>query len=353
MWFSRSHFDPKGKTALIICASQGVGSDIALRLYEKGCSVVLVARTESKLKKQVSRILTQTKKSDNGKILDAKKATVSYKVCDVAIYEACEKLWHGLLAEEHVDPDYIFCCAGLSIPKLFGDLTGAELASGMNTNYLTAANTVHAGHKAVLQANKGLVPADFKSRHIVLFSSTVASFPFIGYGQYAPCKAALMSLSIILRQELVSYNYRVSCVFPGNFESEGYTEEQKTKPEITKKIEGASVAIPSLECCDIVLDRLAKGYDSIYTDFIGWVLASSVLGVMPRCWGLFQIFVSLVFLIVAPIANYFIYLDIKASFKETNVKKAPLCSARPSSIDTKALSEESNESFETTKRGTQ
>ncbi|KAM9904629.1 hypothetical protein OXX79_002647 [Metschnikowia pulcherrima] len=320
MWFSRSHFQPAGKTALIVGASQGVGADLALRLYEQNCSVVLVARTESKLQAQVARIQgnleNQTRRSDSV------NATASYEVCDVANYSACEQMWQCLLQKGN-DPDFIFCCAGSSIPKLFGDLSGAELSSGINTNYLTAANTVHAGHKAILEKNGQITPAEYKPRHIVLFSSTVASFPFIGYAQYAPCKAALSSLSIILRQELVSYNYRVSCVYPGNFESEGYTEEQKTKPEITKKIEGASVAIPSLQCCDIVLDRLAKGYDSIYTDFIGWVLASSVLGVTPRCWGLFQIIVSLVFSIVAPIANLFIYVDIKASFKGTGEKKDP------------------------------
>ncbi|KAM9919024.1 hypothetical protein OXX59_008238 [Metschnikowia pulcherrima] len=320
MWFSRSHFQPAGKTALIVGASQGVGADLALRLYEQNCSVVLVARTESKLQAQVARIRAnlenQTPRSD------LVNATASYEVCDVASYSACEQMWHCLL-QKGIDPDFIFCCAGSSIPKLFGDLSGAELSSGINTNYLTAANTVHAGHKAILEKNGQIAPAEYKPRHIVLFSSTVASFPFIGYAQYAPCKAALSALSIILRQELVSYNYRVSCVYPGNFESEGYTEEQKTKPEITKKIEGASVAIPSLQCCDIVLDRLAKGYDSIYTDFIGWVLASSVLGVTPRCWGLFQIIVSLVFSIVAPIANLFIYMDIKASFKGTGEKKDP------------------------------
>ncbi|OBA19481.1 NAD(P)-binding protein, partial [Metschnikowia bicuspidata var. bicuspidata NRRL YB-4993] len=315
MWFSKSHFKPEGKTALVVGASQGVGADLGLRLFEKGCSVVLVARTEAKLKQQVARILDENKKAQKALRPKAKEPTVSYQVCDVADYEACEHMWHELLVEKHVDPDFIFCCAGLSIPKLFGDLTGRELASGMSTNYLTAVNTIHAGHKSILQMNVDADPAGFKPRHVVLFSSTVASFPFIGYGQYAPCKAALMSLSVILRQELVSYNYRVSCVFPGNFESEGYAEEQKTKPEITRKIEGPSVAIPSMECCDIVLDRLAKGYDSIYTDFIGWVLASSALGVMPRCWGFLQILVSLIFLVIAPIANMFIYLDIKASFK--------------------------------------
>lgn len=311
MWFSTSKFQPEGKVALIVGASQGVGAEIARRLYERECTVVLVARTESKLEQQVARIvnLAGEKTNQNG------GASISYIACDVADYNLCLEMWNTLLGTKKLDPDFIFCCAGSSIPKLFGDLTGKELATGMNINYLTAANTVHAGHKVVV-AQEGNKPLSlYKPRHVILFSSTVASFPFIGYGQYAPAKAALQSLSIILRQELGPYNYRVSCVYPGNFDSEGFAEEQMTKPEITKKIEGPSEAISSLACCDIILDKLSKGYDSIYTDFIGWVLASSVLGVNPRCWGFFQVLVSFIFLIVAPVANMFIYLDIKKSFE--------------------------------------
>lgn len=306
MWWSKSHLKPAGKTALILGASQGVGADIALRLYEQECSVILVARTESKLKQQVARIVQRAGEKANSK----SESSIEYYVCDAADYELTVVMWSKLM-ERDIDPDFVFCCAGSSIPKLFGDLTGKELSNGMNINYNTAINTVHAGHKAVLAKYEKLRPEQHKKRHLVLFSSTVASYPFIGYAQYAPSKAAITSLSIILRQELGPFNYRVSCVFPGNFESEGYAEEQLTKPEITKTIEGPSKPILSLECCDMVLDKLSKGYDSVYTDFIGWVLASLVLGVNPRYWGFFQVLVSLIFLIVAPVANYVVYLDVK------------------------------------------
>lgn len=309
MWWSKSHFQPATKSALIVGASQGVGADIALRLYEQECTVILVARTESKLKQQVARIVQRAGEKTNSR----GEPSIEYYVCDAADYDQCWEMWNKLMIRD-IDPDFIFCCAGSSIPKLFGDLTGKELANGININYNTAVNTIHAGHKTMLAKHDKLRPEQFKLRHLVLFSSTVASYPFIGYAQYAPSKAAISSLSIILRQELGPFNYRVSCVFPGNFESEGYAEEQLTKPEITKTIEGASKPIPSLECCDMVLDRLSKGYDSIYTDFIGWVLASLVLGVNPRCWGLFQVVISLLFLIIAPIANYVVYLDVKKFF---------------------------------------
>lgn len=312
MWFSKNNFNPEFKTAIVIGASQGLGADIASRLYLRNCSVILVARTESKLQAQVARIRkesvpTETETGEKGSESTHGSSLplapfVDYYVCDVSNYDSCVAMWAQLMDKQIFDPDFIFCCAGTAVPKLFADLSGKELANGMNINYLTAANVVHSGHKAVLKRNAEIDCRTFKPRHIILFSSVTASFPFIGYAQYAPCKAALSTLSLILRQELLCYNYRVSCVFAGNFASEGYAEENKTKPEITKIIEGPSDAISTMECCDLVFDRLAKGYDSIYTDFIGWVLGLSALGTYPRCWGFFQVLILLLFLIIEPIA---------------------------------------------------
>lgn len=310
MWFSKSNFKPEGKTALVIGASQGVGADLALKLYHLRCSVILVARTEEKLINQAEEI------ERSASINDSNSPVVSYVACDVSDYDQCADLWKTITIDRQQDPDYIFCCAGSSIPKLFNDLTGADLASGIDLNYKTALNVVHSGFKQTLAIHQDLKFNEHKLRHVVLFSSVVAFYPFIGYAQYAPLKAAISSLSVVLRQELGPYNYRVSCVFPGNFASDGFLEEQKTKPEITKQIEGPSSPIPSSKCADMIIDSLSKGYDTITTDFIGWLLGCSVLGVLPRSWSVFQIIVSFIFLIIAPLANWVVYRDIIKYFQK-------------------------------------
>ncbi|KAF3989619.1 hypothetical protein FT663_02712 [Candidozyma haemuli var. vulneris] len=303
MWWSKSHFKPAGKLALIIGASQGLGADIAFRLYEQGCSVILVARTEAKLEKQVERIVNNGDKSSEHGLAP----TCEYLACDAANYDATAELWKVLVQEKNVDPDYIFCCAGSSVPKLFEDLTGRDIALGMDVNYFSAVNVIHCGIKATAGKKK--------PRHIILFSSTVASYPFIGYIQYGPTKAAISTFSMILRQELRHKDYRVSCVFPGSFSSEGYEEEERTKPKITKQIEGASPAIPSMDCCDFILDKLAKGYDAIYTDMIGWLLGCMVLCVQPRCWSVLQVIVALFLSAFAPLINWFVNQDVKKFFQ--------------------------------------
>ncbi|KAG5418379.1 TSC10 [Candida metapsilosis] len=309
MWYSKSHFPVDGKTAIIVGASQGVGADIAAKLYLQNCSVILVARTQSKLDQQVKRILDLPKTHPNH------TAKVACYSSDASNYQDFVNLWTQI-TDHGFDPTIVFCCAGSSVPKLFNDLTPRDLDAGIDINYRTALNVVHSGFKHLLKLNENVPPHEWPVRHVIIFSSVVSFFPFVGYAQYAPMKAALESLSVILRQELKPYNYRVSCVFPGNFQSEGFDEEQKTKPQLTKLIEGPSVPIRSDVCADMVFDQLSKGYDTITTDFVGWILGCSTLGILPRQWGIFQVFVSFFLSIFAPVISWSIGRQIKKHYRE-------------------------------------
>lgn len=331
MWWTGS-FKPEGKCALIVGASQGVGVEIARQLYEKNCSVILVARTESKLKYHVENIKASTAGTSG--------ATASYVTCDASDYDSCAELWDTVYNQGH-DPDFIFCCAGSSIPKLFSDLTPKEIKSGVSTNYDTSVNIVHSGFKkAISCAQFPKLPSTFKNRHLILFSSVVAFYSFIGYAQYGPMKAAISTLSLTLRQELGPYNYRVSCCFPGNFQSEGYEEEQKTKPAITAQIEGALSPISSSELAHVILSKLDQGYDTITTDFIGWLLGSSVLGTLPRTWWIFQLIASFLFLLFSPIASWVVYRDILKFFDERDPLKKVNVNVDDKKIDTQLNVEE-------------
>lgn len=294
------------KLALVTGASQGLGLELAEKLYNKGCSVILVARREAVIKKEAERI-----KSNHGKFSN----TIDYIACDVSDYKQCQEMWASM-AQDGKDPDFIFNCVGGSVCKLFTELSGDELSLGINTNYTATLFPIHAGIKQVLGDNQSKSRKEFKHRHIVIFLSVAGVYPLIGYSQYAPLKAALMALSLNLRQELTAYNYRVSCIFPGNFDSEGYREEERTKPSITKKIEGSSVAITTSKAADMILRDLDRGYDVSYTDSIGWILSSASLGTNPRYWSVLQIIVSFLFSIIAPFASMAVDRDIEGYFKE-------------------------------------
>jgi 3-dehydrosphinganine reductase len=92
---------------------------------------------------------------------------------------------------------------------------------------------------------------------LALVSSTVGYMSFLGWASYAPGKQALRGswafplpvgptdgimagLADTLQSELMLYpGISVHIYFPGSILTPGFEEEQKSKPQITKEIDGA------------------------------------------------------------------------------------------------------------------
>ncbi|CAG8693463.1 12451_t:CDS:2, partial [Acaulospora colombiana] len=73
---------------------------------------------------------------------------------------------------------------------------------------------------------------------IAFVGSTLAYMSFIGWAGYSPAKHALVGLAETLRSELALYDIDVQIFQPGTILSPGLENENKTKPEITKRVEG-------------------------------------------------------------------------------------------------------------------
>ncbi|CCE91768.1 3-dehydrosphinganine reductase TDEL_0D01840 [Torulaspora delbrueckii] len=255
------------QVVLITGGSQGLGKQFAKKYYNESVrsKVVIVSRGVEKLRNAIQEVtdgevsprpLTKTD-------IWSGKDRIAYVPCDLSDYSSVSQLFEILKANDIV-PTQFLACAGGSTPKLFKDLTGEQLEAGVKMNYFTA---LFLSHK---------VAQLYPYSHLILFSSETAFFPFIGYAQYAPSKEGIKALVSILRQELS--HTRVSCVYPGNFESEGFALEELEKPAITKKIEGPSEPISCEECCNRIVRRLSQGYDDITVDLVGWFLMSTDMG---------------------------------------------------------------------------
>ncbi|ODQ65315.1 3-ketosphinganine reductase, catalyzes the second step in phytosphingosine synthesis [Nadsonia fulvescens var. elongata DSM 6958] len=299
-----NYFPVENKLAVISGGSQGVGAAIAKALFARGAHVVVVARNVSKLQETVNEMESVRQNADQ---------KAYFIQADLAIAEDSTRVFQEL----HSEPDIVMCCAGGSFPGLLIDQTTEDLKKGVDMNYMTALYFGHAALKAMARAKN----TDTSSRHIMFFSSVVAFFPFIGYGQYAPLKAAVRSLADIMRHECIPYNIKVECIFPGNTLSEGYLIEEETKPAITKIIEGPSSAITSDECAKLILNKLDRGYEMITTDFIGWVLNTLSLGASPRTYNLFQTIVAIMIVIFGPVWNFFVNRDIQNYYKRNPYKR--------------------------------
>lgn len=326
--------DMEGQLVLITGASQGLGKQFALKIFRetKKTRIIIVSRSDDKLKKVINEIV-QDDNLTPFSLMDDEKFNLDYltvsRIChipgDLSDYDTMYNILFKL-SKLNLRPNKIFHCVGGSIPKLYHNLTPQELDIGISQNYKSALNITHAISKIwpdvhTLQQDDNLIT---DSMHIVFFSSECAFFPFIGYSQYAPLKVALKSLIMILRQEW--RNCRISMVYPGNFQSEGFDMEQLTKPQITKDIEGASEPISVEECCNRIIYWLNKGYDDVLTDKIGWLLMSLDMGLNKNynnvfLWWLQLILGSVGNLLVVPIAMFVINLQITKYFRDKTKQK--------------------------------
>ncbi|KAG0678597.1 3-dehydrosphinganine reductase [Pichia californica] len=303
-----TNFEVDNKLVIISGASQGLGYSLSNKLHDLGANLIILARSEDKLKK-LSNLHENNKKFND-------QFTIPYKI-DLSNYIEIENFKKFLIKNNLNNKiDIIFCCAGSSIPKLFTDLSINELDNGININYKTCLYLLHSLIPLMIENSNN------NKKHIIILSSSVSFYSFIGYSQYAPLKNALKSLSDSLRHELKPFNIKVSTVFPGNFSSEGYFEENLTKPLITSEIEGSSKPITVDKCCDIIINSLSNGTTYIHTDLIGWILNSFSLGFGPRNWWGLQIIFSLIGSIFARLIDLYHEYLIKNWYIENNkVKK--------------------------------
>ncbi|KAL6940162.1 hypothetical protein ACO0QE_004057 [Hanseniaspora vineae] len=323
MLSTKKRFEIENQVILITGGSQGLGLEFAKTFLRntKKTKVIIVSRSLQKLTNACEKITSELTPLQNeskskgfatlAKYKEGNSTRLYYHPCDLSSPSDVETNLQPLLLD--IPVSQTFFVAGGTSPRLFKDHSLEELAQGVSMNYLSA-----------LYLSKVILSQISTCNHLVFFSSEVSFFPFVGYAQYAPLKTALKTLVCILRQEFP--HKRLSLVYPGNFESEGYSEENLTKPEITKEIEGSSVPISCEECCDKIINSLRHGYDDITTDFIGWVLMSLDMGLNKNwnrsyLWGLQLILGVIANLIVVPIYMVFVNYQIRSWLKKAETKK--------------------------------
>lgn len=329
-------FPLEDQVILITGGSQGLGKQFAYKYFHetKRTKVIVVSRSDAKLKPVVEEIEAGEDIDDEGVCLHhdtlnedvINKRRIFYLATDLSDFNAVDDMFNTLIKFK-LCPTVILNCVGGSTPKLFKDLTSNEIELGINQNYKSVVTLTH----SFLQKYDQLAQfsSDYKC-HVVLFSSEVSFFPFIGYGQYAPLKVAMKALISILRQEILAPEFKdkvtLSCVYPGNFKSEGYELEELTKPAITKIIEGPSFPISCDECCNKIIYWLDKGYNDVTTDAVGWLLMAVDMGLNKNNNNSFLYWLQLLIgvlanLIIVPIYMIICKWQINSYFSAANKDK--------------------------------
>ena len=182
----------QGKNIIITGASSGIGEHTAMLLGACGAQVILLARTEDKLKKVKESI-------------EATGGKASYYPCDLTNMEDIEKVSQQILADfEHVD--VLVNNAGRSIRRSVHESVDRfhDFERTMEINYFGAVKMI-LGFLPVMMARQ--------TGQIVNISSigVLANSP--RFGAYVASKAALDAFSRCLAAEVKGDNIKITNIF--------------------------------------------------------------------------------------------------------------------------------------------
>ncbi|KAF2445300.1 short chain dehydrogenase [Karstenula rhodostoma CBS 690.94] len=231
-----------GKTVFVVGGSSGLGKEISKVLASQGAHVTIFARKQELLDEAKDEII-------------AVRATESQRFKAVASDMSHAATAHSTLAAQRELPDTLYCVAGGTANELgyLMDLEPDQIERCMNNNYYSSLYPAQAVLRAWVQDDKSAgVPKSPKARSIVFVNSTASLTPIPGYLAYSAGKSAQRALADTLRLEIQRYSgpistYSVQCVFAHNFITPTFIEEQRNKPELTKRLEGTTGDLSKIE----------------------------------------------------------------------------------------------------------
>ncbi|KAJ3762051.1 oxidoreductase [Lentinula raphanica] len=265
MWPTKK-WDPRGQFCYVTGGSSGLGLALAVALTGRGAHVTIVARNEERLAKALAEI--ETNRENPNQILRSYSYSLTDPEASQAALEAASE------DHDHKYPDAVFLCAGAATPGFFVEEDAKSMQKGMDNTYWIQAYTAlaYAKHLARKQTQGKLV----------FTSSLLGYMSLIGYSTYAPGKHALRGLAETLRSELILYNSSVHIMFPGNIDSPGYEEENRTKPKITLEIESTDRPTAPDVLAKELIDGVRRGDFHIAPDMLSNIFRSSTMGATPH-----------------------------------------------------------------------
>lgn len=165
----------------------------------------------------------------------------------------------------------------------------------INTNYLGYVKTSQPVAKRM---------ASRKSGTIIFTSSVLSSILCAGFSPYSPSKAAIKALADIARVELAVHNVTVHLYLPGSILTPGLEEENRIKPEVTKRIEGVADFLTPEKCCQILLDGMERGDYLITSEMLFEFTNITAIGSCDRENFLFNLVASPLSILAGYFINY-------------------------------------------------
>ncbi len=187
-------------------------------------------------------------------------ATVACDVGEAAAVEAA-------LRRQPVD--LLVANAGMSVPKLFADLSDAELRAMMQVNFFGAANAARAALPGMARAGRG---------RIVFVTSAMSLTAMAGYAGYCGAKWGVRGMAECLQSELAPAGVTVHVFYAPTMKTAGLEAENRVKPAVTHELEAVGDTVEPGEAARMLLAGVDEGRFEITGDLGAELLAMASLG---------------------------------------------------------------------------
>lgn len=205
-------FSLKGKNAIVIGGSGGIGQSLCYSLAEAGANICLVSRTKEKLDKLAREL----------KMLGVEALPC---VADVTSYLEIEKV-EKEASKQLGKIDILINAQGFNIKKQALELTQEEFDKVLFINLNSVFTTCKVIGRHMIQNKHG---------KIINIGSITSFLGNYGAAAYASGNGGVVQLTKVLAVEWASYNINVNCIIPGYFIT-NQTKERLSKKEIYEKI---------------------------------------------------------------------------------------------------------------------
>lgn len=208
------------KNAIITGATKGIGRAISLALAKEGFNLAICSRNSQDLKNMQAELLQI---NPHLKILTSiTDCSIAAEVKDFAQSASRELGFFEILVNN----------VGTFIPISILEEEDGVLQQQINLNLMPAYELYRYFGKEMRNARKG---------HIFNICSIAAIYPVYTAGSYTVTKAALYSLSKVMRDEMQPYQVKVTAILPGSTRTSSWdgtelTDENFVMPEDIARI---------------------------------------------------------------------------------------------------------------------
>jgi 3-oxoacyl-[acyl-carrier protein] reductase len=189
-------FDLSGQVALVTGASRGIGRAIAVRLAERGATVVAAARGDNAA--ETAATIAKT---------GGRAESVGIDVTDSAAVGGLP----GAIVERHGRLDIVVSNAGITRDQLLMRMKREDWDAVLATNLTATFTLAQAAMRPMLKQRGG---------RIVAVSSVVGQMGNAGQTNYAASKAGLIGFAKALAREVASRGVTVNVIAPGMIDTD-------------------------------------------------------------------------------------------------------------------------------------